>query len=113
MREEYGAYSGMSMDLPRFLLEAYLAHGHISAMNRELVVLRDAEGKPLLRPALECTAAAVLVASDDALKRIEAGDQTIFPIAFRRESVFAYDGKPLPEIVDWKKMKRWKSWPAS
>jgi len=75
-------------------------------MKRELVVVRDAEGKPVLLRVCEVRAGVVFVASDSALERIDAGDPNIHPVGFRRECVFNYDG-PLPPKIDWQKMKPW------
>lgn len=76
-------------------------------MENLLVLVKDVEGHPLVRTVCKVTPGVVFVASDAVLKRMEAGDENAFPVGFRRECVFEYDGKPLPKLVHWDKMKPW------
>lgn len=71
------------------------------------VLVRDVEGQPLVRMVCKATETAVFVASAAALLRMEAGDQNCWPVGFRRECVFNYDGQPLPRHIEWEKMTPW------
>lgn len=82
-------------------------------MKPELVVIRDVTSIGLIRCVCHANEKKVFVTSESAFRRMEYGDRTIFPIGFDRESVFIYDGGPLPEKIDWNKMLRWKGPPVS
>lgn len=77
-------------------------------MKNELVLVRDAEGKPLVRHVFDANERVVFVASDRALELIQAGDPNIYAVGFSRDCVFQYTGKPPEEPVQWGKLKPWK-----
>jgi len=52
----------------------------LTLMKQILVIVKDVEGKPLLRTVVSSTKSTVLVASDDALERIKSGDPNILPV---------------------------------
>ena len=76
-------------------------------MNGQLVVVKDFMNKPLVRKAVYTTEDSVFISSERSFEAVQDGSASLHPIGFRRENVFAYDGRPLGDSIDWKKMRPW------
>jgi hypothetical protein len=78
-------------------------------MNKQLVIVKDFEMKPLLRKVCYANETTVFVTSEKAFEQIKNGDSSLFPIGFSAENVFFYEGRPLAGKINWKQMKRWRA----
>lgn len=77
-------------------------------MKGELVIVKDAVGRPLLRRVWDATAEVVFVASQRCFDDLLAGKVAATPIGFPRGDVYsAPDGK-VPKKLDWRCLRPWK-----
>jgi hypothetical protein len=76
-------------------------------MHKQLVIVKDFENKPLLRKVCYSKEATVFLTSEKAFKEMESGNSSLFPIGFRSENVFIYEGQSLAGKMDWKKLRAW------
>jgi hypothetical protein len=79
----------------------------ITGMNAQLLIVKDVSGCPLLKNVVYSSANMVFVTSERALYAIQNGNSDLFPIGFRAEDVFDYDGQDLSGKINWKRMKQW------
>jgi hypothetical protein len=77
-------------------------------MNGQLVIVKDVASSPLLKKVCYANENVVYVTSEKAFDLIQNGISGLFPIGFRVENVFLYDGKPLPKKINWEKLKPWR-----
>jgi hypothetical protein len=61
-----------------------------------------------LKKVVYTTENVVFVTSEKAFDAIKNGDSGLFPIGFRAENVFIYDGQPLAGNINWSKLKPWR-----
>ncbi|HTX20736.1 MAG TPA: hypothetical protein VMD27_02585 [Candidatus Aquilonibacter sp.] len=77
-------------------------------MNGQLVIVKDVAHRPLLRKVCYANQKTVFVTSENAFDAIKKGNSGLFPIGFRAENVFIYDGQDLTGKINWEKLKRWR-----
>ena len=80
-------------------------------MNRnnihQAVVVRDFMGRGFVRRVWELAGNIVFITSEEGIKKLSNGEENLWPIGIPIEDVYEYDGKPLPEKVNWKQMTHW------
>lgn len=77
-------------------------------MNGQLVIVKDVASRQLLKKVCYADENMVFVTSEKAFDLIKKGTSGLFPIGFRVENVFVYDGQPLTRELNWKKLKPWR-----
>ena len=77
------------------------------SMNGQLVIIKDVANRPLLRKVCDANDKIVFVTSEKAFELIKNGDSGLFPIGFRAENVFIYEGQDLAGKVNWNTLTKW------
>lgn len=76
-------------------------------MNGQLVIVKCFADKPLLKTACYASGNIVFITSEKAFSLIKKGNSDLFPIGFRAENMFIYEGQALTEQLNWKSLKPW------
>lgn len=76
-------------------------------MDGQLVVVKDVASRPLLRKVCYASENVVFVTSEKAFDLIKNGNSGLFPIGFRAENVFVYEGQDLTKKTNWANFKPW------
>ena len=77
------------------------------SMNGQLVIVKDITNRPLLRIVCYANEKSVFVTSEKAFELIKNGDSGLFPIGFKADDVFIFEGQSLTGKVNWKKLRPW------
>jgi hypothetical protein len=78
----------------------------MSGMNGQLVIVKDVAKRPLLLKVCYADEKTVFVTSEKAFELIKNGNSGLFPIGFRAENVFVYDGQKL-DTINWNDLTPW------
>jgi hypothetical protein len=81
----------------------------MDGMNGQLVIVKDVANRILVRKVCYANDKIVFVTSESAFELIRNGESGLFPIGFRAENVFTYDGRDLTGKVNWRNLKRWRA----
>ena len=76
-------------------------------MNTQDVIVKCFMNVPKIRKVCYSLENIVFITSESELYAIKNGRSNLFPIGFRREDVFEYQGEDISKGVDWKTLKRW------
>jgi hypothetical protein len=79
----------------------------MASMNGQLVVIKDVTGIAHLKKVCYSTEKIVFVTSEKAFELIKKGDSSLFPIGFRVENVFVYEGQDLTGKINWHRFRQW------
>jgi len=77
-------------------------------MNGQLVIVKAFASQPLLKKVCYSDEKTVFVTSEEAFDLIKNGVSGLYPIGFRAENVFHYDGQPLSAPFNWSSLKPWQ-----
>jgi len=81
----------------------------ILVMNGQLVIVKDVAYRPLIRKVCYANENTVFATSEKGFKEIKKGGSDLFPIGFKAENVYCFDGHPLIGKIDWSKLRTWRS----
>ncbi len=69
-------------------------------MRGDIVIVRAHKNEPLARRVWEVTDQAVFICSEENFQVLSAGEPGLWPVGFKREDVFCYDGDILNELTN-------------
>lgn len=69
-------------------------------MRGDIVIVRAHKNEPLARRVWEVTAQAVFICSEENFQVLSAEEPGLWPVGFKREDVFCYDGDILNKLTN-------------
>lgn len=75
--------------------------------NGQVVVVKDFKQRGFVRRVWDYTVNNVFITSENGYKRLSEGEKTPWPIGVPIQDVYEYNGKELPERINWKQMTNW------